>query len=246
MQLVSSYKQALAGARRFQRVGSARDSIAFRQLGRYFHWFYFNELASFAPSKFVGYVGTTVENYVSAGTGTDTTRTLGRFFAKVERPSQQFDGLAEQLSEWLNSLGVSLSRKIFEGTGGLYVTRRGSALPLQGAEGKERNSTYGELYEGAPMEVLQTRFERDQKARKACLEHYGYACQACTLDFAERYGPIGREFIHVHHLDPLASLGSRRPIDPVADLVPLCPNCHAMIHKMPPPQSVAALRALLR
>jgi len=246
LQLVSSYKQALVSARRFQRVGSARDSVAFGQLRRYFHWFYFEELASFAPSKFVGYVGTTVENYASAGTGTDTTRVLGRFFSKIQRPSQQFDSLAEQLAEWLDGLGASLSRKTFEGTGGIYVRRSGESLSSPGSAGEEQNAALGEFYEGKPIEVWQTRFERDSKARKACLDHYGYACQVCSMDFEARYGPIGRAFIHVHHIEPLALLGCKRPVDPVADLVPMCPNCHAMIHKMPSPQSVAALRALLR
>jgi 5-methylcytosine-specific restriction enzyme A len=245
VQLVSSYKQALVSARRFQRVGLARDSVAFGQLRRYFHWFYFEELASFAPSKFIGYGGTNVENYASAGTGTETTRVLGKFFSKVQRPSQQFDSLAEQLAEWLNDLGASLSRKTFEGTGGIYVRRSGESLSSLEFAGEVQDAALGEFYEGNPVQVWQTRFERDPKARKACLDHYGYACQVCSTDFEARYGPIGRAFIHVHHIEPLASLGSKRRVDPVTDLVPICPNCHAMIHKLPFPQSVAALRALL-
>lgn len=233
-------------ARRFQRVGSARNSVAFRQLGRYFHWFYFEELGSFAPSKFVGYVGTTVQNYESAGTGTDTTRVLGKFFSQVQRPSQQFDALAEQLAAWLDGHGVSLSRKTFEGTGGIYVRRGATSLSSLRPRGEEQEEAQEAFYEGAPVEVWQTKYERDPRARKACLDHHGYACRVCLMDFEARFGSIGRAFIHVHHIHPLSLIGSRRRVDPIVDLVPLCPNCHAMIHKLPLPQTVEALRARLR
>lgn len=88
MKLITSYKEALACARRFQNVRKMPESVAFKNLGRYFHWHYFEELHGFAPSKFIGYVGTDVKNYASEGTGTDTVRALGKIFVQVPRPSQ--------------------------------------------------------------------------------------------------------------------------------------------------------------
>ncbi len=38
-------------------------------------------------------------------------------------------------------------------------------------------------------------------------------------------------FIHVHHLKPQSSRGGEYEIDPVLDLVPVCPNCHAVMHR---------------
>ncbi|MBF4509315.1 MAG: HNH endonuclease [Aeromicrobium sp.] len=66
------------------------------------------------------------------------------------------------------------------------------------------------------------------------------------MNFEERYGEVGREFIHVHHVESLAAIGGRHKVDPQKDLLPLCPNCHAMIHRLPHPQTVDALVELLR
>lgn len=59
----------------------------------------------------------------------------------------------------------------------------------------------------------------------------GSACVVCDFDFQRTYGDIGEDFIHVHHLKPLAEIGQEYVLDPVADLRPVCPNCHAMLHR---------------
>lgn len=100
--------------------------------------------------------------------------------------------------------------------------------------------------EGAAVEVLQTRYERDPRARELCLDHHGYKCVVCGFDFEERYGNIGKGFIHVHHLEQLARGGEEREVDPIADLCPVCPNCHAMLHyKRREPLSIEALKIIL-
>ena len=98
--------------------------------------------------------------------------------------------------------------------------------------------------EGARVDVVQSRPERDPAARAGCLLAHGCACVVCGIDFGKRYGLIGAGFIHVHHLRPLAE--GERAVDPAADLVPLCPNCHAMVHRRDPPLSVDELKAALR
>jgi len=65
------------------------------------------------------------------------------------------------------------------------------------------------------------------------------------MNFAERYGEIGDRFIHVHHLREISSVGAEYVVDPVEDLRPLCPNCHAMAHRRKPALSVSELRSLL-
>ena len=99
-------------------------------------------------------------------------------------------------------------------------------------------------FEGSRMDVLQSRPERNPALRVACLEAHGYTCAVCNIDFGERYGPIGQGFIHVHHLRPLAE--GERVVNPVADLRPLCPNCHAMAHRKNPPYSIDELKTALR
>jgi 5-methylcytosine-specific restriction protein A len=65
------------------------------------------------------------------------------------------------------------------------------------------------------------------------------------MNFEESYGEVGKQFIHVHHIDPVASKTGEYEIDPQKDLIPVCPNCHAMIHKKTPPYSVEELKQLL-
>lgn len=86
-------------------------------------------------------------------------------------------------------------------------------------------------YEGRPIRASVTRYERVPANRKKCLDHHGFKCAACGFDFEEKYGGLGEGYIHVHHKDPLASKKRSRPVDPIKDLVPLCANCHAMVHR---------------
>ncbi|WP_454737195.1 HNH endonuclease [Cupriavidus necator] len=100
-------------------------------------------------------------------------------------------------------------------------------------------------FEGLAQQVTVNRYERSAEARAACIAHYGCVCQVCKLDFSKRYGVLGAGFIHVHHVRPVSSVGSTYRVDPVADLVPVCPNCHAMLHRFAPPLTIERLRALL-
>lgn len=100
--------------------------------------------------------------------------------------------------------------------------------------------------EGAAKAVTVNAFERNPAARLTCILHHGTACKVCGLDFGKRYGALGEGFIHVHHKTPLAEIRQNYVIDPVRDLVPVCPNCHAMLHRTMPPRTVEELRALLK
>lgn len=86
------------------------------------------------------------------------------------------------------------------------------------------------------------RYERDAKARNECIQHYGAKCVVYRFDFVSKYGALGAAFIHVHHLVPLAGIGMEYSVNPIEDLVPVCPNCHAMLNKRKPPFSVEELR----
>jgi 5-methylcytosine-specific restriction protein A len=97
--------------------------------------------------------------------------------------------------------------------------------------------------EGAARKVTINAFERNPQARAACLAKHGYSCAVCGFDFSKKYGAIGKGFIHVHHNKPLATIRSEYVIDPIRDLVPVCPNCHAMLHTTEPPLSVTELKA---
>jgi hypothetical protein len=99
--------------------------------------------------------------------------------------------------------------------------------------------------EGAVRHVLVNAYERDPEARAACLAHYGATCIICGFDFGATYGAFASGFIHVHHVRPLSEIAREYEVDPVADLRPVCPNCHAAIHIGGGSRSVEDVRAAM-
>jgi 5-methylcytosine-specific restriction protein A len=88
-----------------------------------------------------------------------------------------------------------------------------------------------EYFEGNFRQNLYSRYERNIEARNACIERYGYTCQVCKINMEEKYGDVGKNFIHVHHIKFLSDIKKQYKIDPINDLVTLCPNCHSMLHR---------------
>lgn len=101
------------------------------------------------------------------------------------------------------------------------------------------------VIEGASKTINAKIYERDRGARLKCIGHWGWQCHVCTFDFVAIYGDLGKGFIHVHHLKPLGEIGEAHILDPVADLRPVCPNCHAMLHRCTPALSIEVLKSYL-
>lgn len=99
--------------------------------------------------------------------------------------------------------------------------------------------------EGAPRVVEQTRCERDLALRAACLALQGPQCRVCGMSFERVYGADAAGFIHVHHLEPLGTVGEAHVVDPATDLIPVCPNCHGVIHLRNPPFTPDEVKAML-
>ena len=102
-----------------------------------------------------------------------------------------------------------------------------------------------QLSEGKKKQVLVNAFERNSVARSLCIKHYGARCYVCDFNFQERYGKIGTGFIHVHHLIELSAIGKEYKVNPITDLRPVCPNCHAMLHQHSPAYSTEELRQII-
>ena len=122
-----------------------------------------------------------------------------------------------------------------------------SLLEITSVVGENQNEIFEfeKLPDGAKTRVEVNKYERNPLNRAACIEFYGTICQVCKFDFEKRYGVIGKGYIHVHHLVPLSKLERAYIINPVSDLIPVCPNCHYMLHKKDPPFSIDELRELL-
>lgn len=86
-------------------------------------------------------------------------------------------------------------------------------------------------YEGAKKSVLVNKYERSSKARENAVKFHGLRCKVCEINFEDKYGLIGKDFIHIHHLVPINEIGKNYKIDYQKDLIPVCPNCHSMLHR---------------
>lgn len=142
-----------------------------------------------------------------------------------------FNGWEEELFIW--QLKPTLQQALEEYLG-LNIPQIAEELP---------NEVF---YEGVKQKIVVNRYERDKKARQACIKHWGAKCSVCGFVFADIYGELGEGFIHVHHLTPLSEITEAYQVDPVEHLRPVCPNCHAMLHKSSPPYSIEALREVIQ
>ncbi len=102
------------------------------------------------------------------------------------------------------------------------------------------------LVEGTTYTTTVNIFERNPIAREACIQYYGSSCCICGFDFGVLYGDSMMGFIHVHHLRPLSEIREEYVIDPIRDLRPVCPNCHAVIHSRRPAYSPEEVRSMLQ
>lgn len=127
----------------------------------------------------------------------------------------------------------------------LWWSNSGRHRRRSGGDGEESMPT-AEYFEGGAVQILVNAYERDNRARDACIAHFGLACRVCDMTFSDHYGVLGNDFIHVHHLVPVSARGKRYRVDPEKDLIPVCPNCHAMLHTGKAPPSVTTLRTLVK
>lgn len=86
------------------------------------------------------------------------------------------------------------------------------------------------LIEGAQKSLCTNRYERSRKARQACLDYHGYTCKVCGMNFETFYGTEFGGIMEVHHIVPVSQIGKAYVVDPIKDLIPVCPNCHTALH----------------
>lgn len=103
------------------------------------------------------------------------------------------------------------------------------------------------LMEGGVKQVTVNAYERNPEARAKCIQEHGVICKVCNIDFAKIYGERGKGFIHVHHVIKVSDRGREKyEINHVKDLQPVCPNCHAMLHRGKEMLSIEELRGIIK
>lgn len=127
------------------------------------------------------------------------------------------------------SSGTRLKPAVVEGVRDI-LAKRGLRLPSF-RNPKPVTEILGRSFtEGGKRSVLVTRHERSRDAREDCTKFFGCVCQGCGFDFRKFYGPLAGGMIEVHHLYPVSQAGKRHKVDPTTDLIPLCANCHRVVH----------------
>ncbi|MFC3298986.1 hypothetical protein FJV46_12135 [Arthrobacter agilis] len=117
-----------------------------------------------------------------------------------------------------------------------------TVAPLRGS----RHPVPGSLPARMVTRVPANSAEHDPDLRSLALAHRGSLCHACDVDLEQAYGDAGRDLMEVHHITPLEYLDSYYEVDPLTDLVPLCPTCHAVAHSgRPVPLRVEDIRRML-
>ena len=101
------------------------------------------------------------------------------------------------------------------------------------------------FYEGTGKQISVNAYERNQGARDKCLKRYGFRCAVCKQCMSETYGTAADKLIHVHHLKPLSEIEEGYEVNPFVDLRPVCPNCHAVIHRRKPPYTIEEVKGFL-
>ena len=99
------------------------------------------------------------------------------------------------------------------------------------------------FHEGVYKQIKVNAYERNQDAQDKCLKHYDCKCAVCEQYMLEIYGEVAEKLIHVHHLKPLSESKKGSEVDPIKDLRPICPNCHAVIHRRcKPPYTIEDIK----
>ena len=140
--------------------------------------------------------------------------------------------------------------KILKFTNDIKVSEsiRTIKLDLSFQENLDQNWTERDINtfsEGKKTLVLSAKYERNPRLRAECIRIHGFTCKICEFNFEDNFGELGENFCHVHHIKPLSEIGHDHQVDPSKDLIPVCPNCHAMLHRTIPAMLPKDLRALI-
>ena len=252
MELVTTTEEIASNLLRFDRYRTSMTSEVIEyfkerlRLGDVFVVAQTPRGAAFCPSRFVGYSGCTMEKHLAFPDkhgGLASKRISSLLGAPIPATSDKAsEGSFLKLCKDLGIVPKEIVRKFWR----LKSIEIKSVPNLTGGEPGFPDEV--EAYvEGAAIRVFVNAYERNPKARQACINHYGARCIVCRFDFSKEYGKrIGDGFIHVHHTFPLHLRKAKYNVDPIEDLKPVCPNCHAMLHKSDPPYSVKDIQSLLK
>ncbi|MDF2882893.1 MAG: putative restriction endonuclease [Clostridiaceae bacterium] len=110
---------------------------------------------------------------------------------------------------------------------------------------------YG-IFEGAKKNITVNAYERNKEAREKCIKYYKkinngiIKCEICGFEFSDVYGEKFKKKIHIHHIKELSEIGQEYTVDPINDLLPVCPNCHMILHSKRPAYSPSEVKDFIK
>lgn len=242
MAFVTQFSQAQDIAIRFSAFSRSHESEFFQRFNSVERWYYFPDAGIFAPDKFIEYREAAPNHNCPDNiiTNSNADEILEQWFYPLDGNTSRYKALALSLNHFLVTLGHPFDREMVGNGQKIWVPYSDLAITYY------PDDVSAEYYrEDSVRSVLVNAYERNPKARLACIEYYGCVCYVCHFDFAKVYGDVGQDYIQVHHLKELELISDDYEINPIADLRPLCPNCHAMIHRTRPAMSPEALRSMI-
>lgn len=115
-----------------------------------------------------------------------------------------------------------------------FVFATAEAIAAEAHRTEDLARSNDELYhaeiEGARRLRLRIEYDRSDRNRAEAIRIHGTYCKCCGFNFNEVYGSeLARDYIEVHHVKSITT--SEGVVEPSTDLVPLCSNCHSMVHR---------------
>lgn len=179
-----------------------------------------------------------IEFLVKGGRQRNTAYSYGRYLEAVSKHlsivvSETSIGSAEDIELLVERLSETSLAKNYKSNCGtpLRAYLRFSREVEPSYRSPDEIEDSDQYIEGAKKRITVNSYERDIKARNKCIEKHGLDCAVCNMNFEDVYGSIGIGYIHVHHVKPLSEIDCSYSVNPETDLIPVCPNCHAMLHR---------------
>jgi len=227
-------------------------------LSSFRRWYYIEDIEMFGPAKFIGFRNINGENYINfKGKLRDSPNTmvLKKLFVKSDLPflKQKIKSSVGKYGTLRKDIVIHVLKDEFlviekNPKGSVSTVKNNNVFEISNVDPVIFSDEITEpqfYFEGASKQIYVNSYERSSEARLLCIDYFGLDCTVCEFNFFEQFGIIGKEFIHVHHLVPLNQIRELYVVDPIADLRPVCPNCHAMLHKRNPAYTIDELKALI-
>ncbi len=202
-----------------------------------------------------GWATSEVFQDVHWGDGTKLALYVDVHFDTIIDPSQESifpiellqDGIYSRVNWTPQKSGNSIPNDVAEQLEKDWAKFLNRSVPVRQIDYADEIDETKTFHEGTTKQVKVNVYERNAEARAICIKKYSASCSVCGFDFGEKFGEIGTGFIHVHHLKPLSEIRKGYKLNPIEDLRPVCPNCHAMLHqRKPEPYTIEELKAVLK